>query len=76
MLEHTDTDHAPWCVVGADIKRHARLNCIHHLLQTIPWQEIPDELVELPELQRDPDYHSPPLENVRWVPKVYGAGTT
>ena len=43
MFKRTDTDEAPWYVVGADIKRHARLNCIHHLLQTIPCQEIPDE---------------------------------
>jgi len=28
MLKHTDTDEAPWYVVGADVKRHARLNCI------------------------------------------------
>ncbi len=49
MLEHSDTDEAPWHVVGADVKRHARLNCIHHLLQKIPFQEIPTEPVELPE---------------------------
>ena len=76
MLEHTDTDEAPWHVVGADVKRHARLNCIHHLLQTIPWQEIPDETVELPVLQKDPDYRLPPLGSVRWVPEIYGSGAT
>ena len=76
MLEHTDTDEAPWHVVGADVKRHARLNCIHHLLQTIPWQEIPDKTVELPVLQKDPDYRLPPLSTVRWVPEIYGSGAT
>ena len=74
MLEHTD--EAPWHVVGADVKRHARLNCIHHLLQTIPWQEIPDKTVELPVLQKDPDYRLPPLSTVRWVPEIYGSGAT
>lgn len=76
MLENTDTDDAPWYVVGADIKRHARLNCIHHLLQTIPWQEVPDEPVELPNLQMDPDYRLPPTDGLRWVPEVYGSRAT
>jgi polyphosphate kinase 2 (PPK2 family) len=58
MFRHTD--EAPWYAVGADVKRHARLNCIHHLLQTIPYQQIPDEPVELPDLHKDPDYRLPP----------------
>ena len=73
---HTDTAEAPWHVVGADIKRHARLNCIHHLLQAIQWQEIPDEAVELPALQKDPSYERPPIDSLRWVPEVYGSGAT
>ena len=76
MFKHTDTDAAPWYVVGADIKRHARLNCIHHLLQTIPWQEIPDASVELPSLQKDPSYSRPPIDSLRWVPEVYGSAAT
>jgi len=76
MFTHTDTDEAPWYVVGADIKRHARLNCIHHLLQTIPWQEIPDEQIELPDLQKDPSYRRPPIDSLNWVPEVYGSGAT
>ena len=73
MLKHTDTDEAPWHVVGADVKRHARLNCIHHLLDTIPWQDIPDESVELPALQRDPNYRGPPIDSMNWVPELYGS---
>ncbi len=76
MFKHTDTDDAPWYVVGADIKRHARLNCIHHLLQTIPWQETPDESVELGDLQKDADYRRPPIDSMTWVPEVYGSGAT
>jgi hypothetical protein len=63
-------------VVGADIKRHARLNCIHHLLQTIPWQETPDESVELGDLQKDAGYRRPPKDSMTWVPEVYGSGAT
>ena len=74
MFTHTDIEEAPWHMVGADVKRHARLNCIRHLLQTILWQEIPDEPVELPALQKDPNYRRPPIDSLRWVPEVYGSG--
>ena len=76
MFTHTDIEETPWYMVGADVKRHARLNCIHHLLQTIPCQEIPDEPIELPGLQRDPHYRRPPMDSLRWVPEVYGSGAT
>jgi polyphosphate kinase len=74
MFTYTDIEEAPWYVVGADIKRHARLNCIHHLLQTIPYEGVPDEPVELPDLQRDPNYRRPPIDSMNWVPEVYGSG--
>ena len=40
MLEATDTDHAPWHRVQADDKRRARLNCISHLLSSIPYEPM------------------------------------
>ena len=39
MLSSTDSDWAPWIRVPADDKRSARLNCIAHLLGTIPYKE-------------------------------------
>ena len=35
MFAHTDIKQAPWYVVNADVKKHARLNCIKHLLSMI-----------------------------------------
>ncbi len=72
MFTYTDIAEAPWYVVDADVKRHARLNCIHHLLQRVPYQDIPDPAVELSDLQLDPHYQRPPLESMKWVPQVYG----
>ena len=72
MFTYTDIDVAPWYVVKADVKRHARLNCIHHLLERIPYQDLPDDPIELPALQRDPNYRRPPLDSMNWVPEVYG----
>jgi polyphosphate kinase len=48
MLEATDTKHAPWYVLRSDDKRRARLNCIAHLLQEIPYKKVPREKVKLP----------------------------
>jgi len=53
MFAATDTPYAPWYIVMADDKKRARLNCIAHLLNRIPYEEVPREQVQLPE--RDPE---------------------
>ena len=40
MFVHTDIKQAPWNVVEADDKRRARLNCIAHLLSSIPYEDV------------------------------------
>ena len=44
----TDTKHAPWHILRSDDKRRARLNCITHLLEQIPYKKVPREKVKLP----------------------------
>lgn len=72
MMEHTDIAEAPWYVVDADVKRHARLNCITHLLSLIEYQDLTPDPIELPPRQPDPGYIRPPISAQRWVPAVYG----
>ena len=48
MFKATDSKHAPWHVVRSEDKRRARLNCISHLLKTIPYKRISHEKVKLP----------------------------
>ncbi len=48
MLKHTDTKAAPWNLVRSDDKKAARLNVIAHILDTVPYTEIPREPVRLP----------------------------
>jgi polyphosphate kinase len=48
MLEATDTKHAPWYVLRSDDKKRARLNCIRHILDQIPYKTAPREKVKLP----------------------------
>ena len=43
MMVHTDIPSSPWYVVESDVKKHARLNMIAHLLSTIPYEEVAPE---------------------------------
>ncbi|MBI3213540.1 MAG: polyphosphate kinase 2 [Mycobacterium sp.] len=49
MMVHTDTPLSPWYVVESDIKKHARLNMMAHLLSTIDYHDVDKPTVELPE---------------------------
>jgi polyphosphate kinase len=69
MTAHTDTATSPWFVVESDIKKHARLNMIAHLLSSIPYTEMPAPVVELPErLTSTSNYQRPPREQFSYVP--------
>jgi polyphosphate kinase 2 len=48
MLEHTDTDVAPWYIVPSDDKRSARLNAIAHVLSRVKHKKLPKVKVKLP----------------------------
>jgi polyphosphate kinase 2 len=71
MLEHTDTKKSPWWVVDADDKKKARLNCIAHLLQQIPYKDMKPIEIELPPRQPDTGYKRPRKSKQRFVPSVY-----
>jgi polyphosphate kinase 2 len=71
MFELTDTPAAPWYVVNADVKRHARLNCVSHLLSQFDYEDLTPEPVEIPPRQEDSGYERPPFEGQTFVPTVY-----
>jgi len=48
MLKATDTKWAPWYLLLSDDKKRARLNCIRHILDMIPYKKVPREKVKLP----------------------------
>jgi polyphosphate kinase 2 len=72
MFQRTNTPESRWFIVEGNDKRRARLNCIHHLLQQIPYTEVAHEEIVLPERVFDPDYERQTLPNELYVPKVYG----
>lgn len=71
MFAHTDIKQAPWYVVNADDKKRSRLNCIHHLLSLIPYQDMTPEPIILPPRQIDSTYVRPPITDQTFVPEVY-----
>lgn len=72
MFKYTDTEKSPWFVVNADIKRHARLNCISHLLSQIEYKDLTPDPIEFPKITKAPEYKRPPIEDQNWVPSMYG----
>jgi hypothetical protein len=71
MFKYTDIKQAPWYVVNADIKKHARLNCINHLLSMIPYEDLTPEPIELPPRQDRFGYVRPPITDQTFVPDEY-----
>jgi hypothetical protein len=71
MLERTHIPEAPWWIVEAVDKKRARLNCIHHLLSSIPYREVPHEPVLLPARVHNPDYIRGPIPERMYVPAVF-----
>jgi polyphosphate kinase 2 len=71
MFAHTDIKQAPWHVVNADDKKCARLNCIHHLLSMIPYEDLTPEPIKLPPRQAEGGYVRPPITDQTFIPEVY-----
>ena len=72
MLEATDTKHAPWHILRSDDKRRARLNCITHLLEQIPYKKVPREKVKLPKRADKRAYDDEAsLKGRKFVPERY-----
>lgn len=68
MMVHTDTPESPWYVVESDIKKHARLNMMAHLLSTVPYHDVETPKVELPERPVvSGNYQRPPRELSTYV---------
>ncbi len=71
MFSYTDTKQSPWYVVHADDKKRARLNCIDHLLDLIPYEDLTPKPLKLPPLKHDVAYVRPPVAEQTFVPGKY-----
>jgi len=72
MLDATDTPWAPWHIVHSDSKKHARLNCISHLLSLLPYERVDRPKVKMPKRSDKHAYDDvSPMKERRWIPEVF-----
>ena len=70
MLRMTDSDHAPWWLVPSDDKKRARINCISHILQSIPYERVKFDAPDLGKRQKRPANYVEDKTIHRKVPDV------
>src|ERR1700751_3230948 len=61
MMLFTDTPGNPWYVVESDVKKHARLNMMAHLLSTVDYRDVKKPKVKLPARPVVSDNYQRPL---------------
>lgn len=71
MLLRTNIKEAPWFIVEGNDKKRARLNCIDHLLQQVPYEAVPHDDITLPERVFNPQYERAVLPPELHVPQKY-----
>ncbi len=71
MFAHTDIKQAPWYVVSSDVKKHARLNCINHLLSVMPYEDMTPETIVLEDRPPLEGYVRPPMDDQTFVPEIH-----
>jgi len=68
MMAHTDKPDSPWFLVESDVKKHARLNMMAHLLSTIDYRDVKKPKVKLPaRVVVSGNYQRPPRELSTYV---------
>jgi polyphosphate kinase 2 len=74
MFKATHSKHAPWSMIRSDDKRSARLNCIAHLLKTIPYKQISHDPVKLPKRSDKGRYNDQAsLRGMKFIAERYQA---
>ncbi|MDO5672011.1 MAG: polyphosphate kinase 2 [Actinomycetaceae bacterium] len=69
MMVHTDTAYAPWHHVASDSKKQARLNMIKHLLDSLPYEDLPEPAeIILPKPPPSTGYRRPSVAISKYVP--------
>jgi polyphosphate kinase 2 len=71
MFARTNIPEAHWYIVEGNDKKRARLNCIAHLLDQIPYEDVPHTEITLPDRVFDPNYERKTLPQELYVPSRY-----
>jgi len=71
MIRLTDTPHAPWWLVDSNDKKAARINCLTHLLASIPYERVKYEEPKLGKRQKRPAEYAADRTTRNVVPTVF-----
>ncbi|MEO8177975.1 MAG: polyphosphate kinase 2 [Deltaproteobacteria bacterium] len=71
MLARTNISEAPWFIVEGNDKKRARLNCMAHLLEQLPYTQVPQEEIKLPERVFHTEYERKTIPSELYVPRIY-----
>jgi polyphosphate kinase 2 len=72
MLQATDTKKAPWYILRSDDKKRARLNCLAHIVNEIPYKKLQREKIKLPKRSTKGAYDDEtPLKKRKFVRERY-----
>lgn len=71
MIRATDSPHAPWWIVDSNDKKSARINCITHLLKSIPYERVEFDEPKLGKRQKRPDDYVADSIARNFVPSVF-----
>jgi len=72
MFFYTNIPEAPWHTVDSEDQRRARLNCMAHILESIPYENVIPKPMKLPHRKQPvSDYHRPPKSKELIVPDRY-----
>ncbi|MEJ0002762.1 MAG: polyphosphate kinase 2 [Pararobbsia sp.] len=71
MLQRSHIPEAPWWVIQAVDKKRARLNCIRHLLDQVPYGTVEHSPIVLPAREHHEDYLRHPVPESMLVPEYY-----
>jgi polyphosphate kinase len=71
MIRRTDTPQAPWWIVPSDDKAGARINCITHLLNAVPYERVAFETPDLGKRQQRPKGFVTDESHRNLVPNVF-----
>ncbi|KAA9087346.1 polyphosphate kinase 2 [Microbacterium radiodurans] len=68
MFVHTDIPEARWHEVDNEDKRRGRINMIHHLLDSVPYEVVERPEIEIPPRPPSGGYDRPPQQLDGYVP--------
>ncbi|MFT7366054.1 MAG: polyphosphate kinase 2 [Marinobacter psychrophilus] len=71
MLRYTDLPYAPWRMVDADVKRHARLNCISNLLEQFDYSRDLPPVPDLPPREWSHDDNRTAKPHESYIDRLY-----